>query len=99
MSLNRQGAHWKVWIGGMPFDLSAFLLALTFANPALAGPPFVLDDPEPTNNGHWEIYAFGNGTITDEGSGGEAGLDFNYGGGEDLQLTAVLPVGYSKSAG
>lgn len=74
-------------------------LSLLVASPALAGPPFVLDDPEPTDNGHWEIYAFVNGSSAEDGSGGEAGLDLNYGVGPDLQLTAVLPVNYSQPAG
>ena len=33
-----------------------------------------------------------------DGSGGEAGLDFNYGAAPDLQLTAVLPLGYARPA-
>lgn len=68
-------------------------------SPALAGPPFVLDDPQPTDNGHWEIYAFANGASAGSGSGGEAGFDINSGAAPDLQLTAVLPVGYSQVAG
>jgi hypothetical protein len=72
---------------------------MPFVSPAMAGPPFVLDDPEPTDNRHWEIYAFANGASAEDGSGGEAGLDFNYGAAPDLQLTAVLPVGYSDPSG
>jgi hypothetical protein len=75
------------------------VLSLIGAHPAAAGPPFVLDDPEPTPDGHWEIYAFANGTSTREGIRGEGGGDFNYGGSEDLQLTAVFPVGYSNPTG
>jgi len=36
--------------------------------PALAGPPYVSDDPEPTDYKHFEIYSFGNGTTTNAGS-------------------------------
>ncbi|MGN6517588.1 MAG: transporter [Rhizomicrobium sp.] len=61
---------------------------------ALAGPPYVTDDPEPTPLGQCEIYAFGAGTATRDGHEGETGIDFNYGGAEDLQLTAVLPLAY-----
>jgi hypothetical protein len=61
---------------------------------ALAGPPYVTDDPETTPTGHFEIYAFGGGTMTRGGHEGETGIDFNYGGAEDLQLTAVLPLAY-----
>ncbi|MGH6871034.1 MAG: transporter [Rhizomicrobium sp.] len=75
----------------------AFLLALPAlgaASPCLAGPPYVTDDPEPTDTGHYEIYAFADGTRTRDGGSGEAGIDFNYGAAADLQLTAVLPLGY-----
>ena len=27
-------------------------------HPAMAGPPYITDDPVPTDTGHWEIYAF-----------------------------------------
>jgi len=81
--------------------LSSFLavLLIGFGTPALAGPPYVTDDPQPTDDGHYEVYAFTGGTATDNGSGGQAGIDFNYGGAEDLQLTAVLPFAYAKQRG
>ena len=66
---------------------------------ALAGPPFVTDDPVPTDLGHWEIYNFASLARVDGATGGQAGLDLNYGGFKDVQLTAVLPLGYDTSAG
>lgn len=66
------------------------------AVPALAGPPYVTDDPQPTDFGHYEIYAFTAGTATKDGFGGSAGIDFNYGAAPDLQLTAVLPFGWNS---
>ena len=72
------------------------MLAL-LAQPAIAGPPFVSDDPEPTPYHQFEIYTFNNGTNTRDGTGGEAGLDFNYGAAPDLQLTATLPAGFNQS--
>ena len=30
---------------------------------ALAGPPFITDDPEPVDPGHWEVYAFSAGAV------------------------------------
>ena len=59
---------------------------------ALAGPPFATDDPVPTDYGHFEIYAFAQGSEAREGSGSAYGIDFNYGGLPDLQLTAVVPI-------
>jgi hypothetical protein len=59
------------WLG------ATILLAL--ARPAIAGPPFVSDDPEPTEYQHFEIYiyAFNNRTNTRENTGAETGLDFS----------------------
>lgn len=53
------------------------------------------DDPEPTDTGHWEVYAplvEGSGTGSDyEGS---VGVELNYGAAPDLQLTVGLPADY-----
>ncbi|MGA7805175.1 hypothetical protein [Bradyrhizobium sp.] len=65
--------------------------------PVLAGPPYVSDDPEPTDYQHFEIYTFNNGTATRDDIGGETGIDFNYGAAPDLQLTATLPAGFDRS--
>ena len=52
---------------------------------ASAGPPFLADDPEPTEKGHWEIYApmpeaQGRGATFE----GTAGVELNYGAARDL---------------
>jgi hypothetical protein len=72
--------------------VAAALAALV--QPALAGPPFVSDDPQPTDLGHWGIYNFVAATQTPGDLAGQGGLDINYGGAKDLQLTAVLPVDF-----
>ena len=64
--------------------------------PAFAGPPYVTDDPEPTDLGRYEIYAFAGGSAAQGGSGGAGGIDFNYGAAENLQLTAVLPLAWDQ---
>ena len=67
---------------------------------ASAGPPFLTDDPEPTETGHWEIFG---PLIEVEGKGDEYGgavaAEFNYGAAPDLQITVELPLGYSHDAG
>jgi hypothetical protein len=73
--------------------------AAGFAAPAWAGPPYVTDDPQPTDRGHWEIYNFATGAHVDGDTAGEAGLDFNYGGAKDLQLTLVIPAAVDHSEG
>ena len=70
------------------------LLLALLPSPALSGPPYLSDDPEPTDNGHYEIYVFGLGTSGTDGMEGETGVDFNYGAAPDLQLTAVIPMAY-----
>lgn len=61
---------------------------------AWAGPPYLSDDPQPTDYGHFEIYTFGNGEWSNGSMSGATGIDFNYGGAPDLQLTAVAPLAY-----
>lgn len=76
---------------------SCLLVAAFFvleSGAACAGPPYVTDDAEPTDFQKFEIYTFGSGTATREGRDGETGIDFNYGGAQDLQLTAVLPLAH-----
>lgn len=74
---------------------------------AWAGPPFMTDDPEPTDTSHWEVYS---PLVEAEGRGadfeGSVGVELNYGAAPDLQITLGLPVafahdgaGWSRGAG
>ena len=78
----------------MPRTILTSLVLLSLVGPAVAGPPYVSDDPEPTDLKHFEIYTFNSGTNTRDGTNGETGIDFNYGAAPDLQLTATLPIGF-----
>jgi hypothetical protein len=84
-------------------SVKSLVLGATWAalmvGPAIAGPPYLTDDPQPTDDGHWEIYNFADGSRDRSGLAGEAGLDLNYGGAKDLQLTAVLPLAYADENG
>lgn len=77
----------------------AALSVLLGAGEAHAGPPYLTDDPEPTDPGHWEIYNYVIGLNGAGGFGGEAGVDLNYGAVRNLQLTAVLPVALENADG
>lgn len=72
------------------------VLVAVFSQPAQAGLPFLTDDPEPTELGHWEIFG---PLIEAEGRGAEiegaTAIEINYGAGRDLQLTMALPVAWS----
>ena len=74
----------------------AFGAALACATPALAGPPYVTDDPEPTALGHWEVYNFVSVTGFSHQTAGAGGFDINYGAASDLQLTVVVPVEFDS---
>lgn len=72
---------------------------VSFATTAWAGPPFLTDDPEPTDTGHWEIYG---PLIEGEGRGsdfeGTTGVEVNYGAAKNLQITVGLPVAYAHDS-
>lgn len=70
-----------------------------FANFAFAGPPYLTDDPQPTEYKKYEIYLFENISRSNDGKDSEYGVDFNYGGFENTQLTAVLPWVTNKANG
>ena len=69
--------------------LSAVIALLT-SGPASAGPPFITDDPEPVDYGHWEVYGFSAGA---HGQGDTSGLgpsvEVNYGALPNLQLHVI----------
>jgi hypothetical protein len=64
---------------------------VTAATRAWAGPPYLTDDPEPTDTGHWELYT---PQFQSAGRGaefaGSFGAEINYGPLRDVQLTVDL---------
>jgi len=86
----------------LPFGLKpavVFAACLFAPAAAWAGPPFLTDDPEPTERGRWEIYA---PLFDAAGQGGAfegaAGVELNYGAAKDVQLTVELPAAYRHEA-
>ena len=69
----------------------------SLAAPALAGPPYLTDDPAPTDRGHWEIYVFAAGEGRRSLLDADTGLDLNYGAAPGVQLTATLPLSFSHT--
>ena len=78
-------------------ERSAILL-LAAAAPAFAGPPYLTDDPVPTDTGHWEIYGFAAGEGRRSTIEADAGFDLNYGPVKGVQLTATLPLSFSRDS-
>jgi hypothetical protein len=76
--------------------LSLAAAALLLPQVARAGPPFLTDDPEPTQTGHWEIYA---PRLVAEGAGadfeGALGAEINYGAARDVQVTLGMSAAFA----
>ncbi len=67
---------------------------------ALAGPPYITDDPEPVDYQHWEVYLFTGGA---QSAGDTTGLgpsiEVNYGAIPNLQLHVIAGLSYDAPAG
>jgi hypothetical protein len=61
--------------------------------PALAGPPFATDDPEPVELHHWEVYLASQAVFGRAGFAGTAPhLEVNYGAAPEIQLHVIAPL-------
>ena len=66
---------------------------------AVAGPPFMTDDPEPVEFQHWEVYLASLQMKTADGWSGTAPhVEVNYGAVPDLQLHIIAPLEYDAPA-
>jgi hypothetical protein len=84
-------ASWM--IGAARRGLLVLALSVATAPPSIAGPPYVTDDPEPTDTGHWENYLFTEIThISGQSARPEPGIEINYGAFKDTQLTWSFPL-------
>ena len=76
------------------------VLLLALSIPAIAGPPFLTDDPEPVKLHHYEIYAFGTfDRARDSTLAQLPAAEFNVGAAPNLQLHAILPLDYVPPSG
>ncbi|MGH6878281.1 MAG: transporter [Rhizomicrobium sp.] len=83
--------------GGVGFFVFALLVLQL---PAVAGPPYVTDDPEPTDTGQFENYLYVEGTrATGVFAGPGAGVEINYGVLADTQLTWSVPLNPNPGTG
>jgi hypothetical protein len=68
--------------------------------PALAGPPYVTDDPEPVAYRHWEFYLATMPDFTRAGATGTAPhFEINYGAIPNVQLHTIVPLAYARPSG
>lgn len=83
-----------------PLHKLIFILLMAIALPALAGPPFVTDDPEPVDYRHFEINTAMQGTYAEDGRAGAwPTIDANYGLLPDVQFHVGLFASYSRADG
>ncbi|MFZ3357913.1 MAG: hypothetical protein WCA56_06970 [Xanthobacteraceae bacterium] len=67
---------------------------------ALAGPPFMTDDPEPVDYQHYEFYTFTQGThVNGDTSGVGPAWEFNYGVVPNGQFHIIAPVAFDSPTG
>jgi hypothetical protein len=65
---------------------------------ALAGPPFITDDPEPVDDGHYEINIAATGLVQKGVVASPVPMvDANWGAAPDLQLHAGVGIAYSAT--
>jgi hypothetical protein len=68
--------------------------------PAIAGPPYITDDPEPVDYQHWEIDIFSTGALSaGDSSGVGPNIEINYGAVPNLQLHITTGLSYNEPAG
>ncbi|MGO9311166.1 MAG: hypothetical protein ACLQBD_30980 [Syntrophobacteraceae bacterium] len=80
--------------------LALFIALLFVPFSALAGPPFLTDDPEPVEYQHWEIYLASLYKNDRNGVSATAPhVEVNYGIAPNFQIHVLLPMEYAKSAG
>lgn len=78
--------------------VGVFFLLMTCT--VFAGPPFVTDDPVPTDYQHWEVDFFSTYNRTDDSTGGALpALEVDYGLLPDLQLHLITPAAYGRETG
>lgn len=79
--------------------LAAVPVALGIAGVALAGPPFLTDDPEPVPYQHGEFYLAAAVAHDHDGwSGAMPQVEINYGALPELQLHVIAPLAFDSPA-
>lgn len=87
-------------IGRALLHMSTYVAVLAACTAqALAGPPFLTDDPEPVAFRHYEIYLAAEYEHDgDEVSGSLPLVEVNFGAAPNLQLSAGVPLAYHRAS-
>lgn len=77
---------------------AAVLPLLAGSSRALAGPPYITDDPEPVDYQHWEVYLASQTEHTPDGvTGTLPHVEVNYGIVPEVQLHVIVPDAFASS--
>jgi hypothetical protein len=80
------------------FVVACYLVCASL--PALAGPPFITDDPETVEYQHSEFYIASQQISTSGGRGGTLPhIEYNYGAAPDVQLHILVPYAFNSPTG
>src|SRR5579862_1936656 len=72
-------------------------LAALIPGAAIAGPPFMTDDPEPVDYQHYEFYTFTTGTaVSGDTSGVGPAWEYNYGIIPNGQIHLIAPLAFDS---
>jgi hypothetical protein len=86
--------------GGRFLVLLAAFGLLVLPESLLSGPPFFTDDSMPIPRGSWEFYlASQSARAGGAWSGTAPHFEANYGGGTDLMLHVLVPMGFARASG
>ena len=91
----------RVLVEMRPRHITLGLIVWLFnCSTALAGPPYVTDDPEPVEYRHWEFYVASQFENSRDSLVGTAPhIELNYGVVQNVQLHLIAPLSYSRARG
>jgi hypothetical protein len=100
-SLNERTSRSDAGTRGRPLVAAVIVSAAALAaTPVSAGPPFVTDDPDTPDKGHFEINLAGQYTRFNGGSTANIpSLEVDYGVLSNLEATILIPLGLSQVSG
>lgn len=89
---------WHQWQVDVYKTFMVLLLLAAAVPRAMAGPPFLTDDPEPVDYKHYEAYAFGLlDRLGPDYTGFGPAMEFNTGAAPNLQLHVIVPMAFFVS--
>ena len=78
----------------------ALMALLLTSSPALAGPPYLTDDPEPVDYQQWEYFTYSTGTRASGGASGDTpAIEYDYGIVPNGRVAIIAPMAFDRALG